>query len=100
MAGKETLGVAWATPTTLGKEEANVVVGIDPKGKILAVTIPDCPVEAVGSANYLRQYAGKKADAKFKVGADVAAAPKQEGPSQAVADAVRRAVTVLTQAGI
>lgn len=98
MAGKETLGVVWATPVTLGKKEANVVVGVDPGGKVVGVTIPDCPIEALGSADYLRQYAGKKADAKFKVGVDIAAAAKQEGPSQTVADAVRRAVVVLTLA--
>lgn len=100
MFGKETLGVAWATPQTLGKEQANVVVGVDKTGKIVGVTIQDSPIDALVSDTYLRQYAGKKADAKFKVGKDVTAAPKQEAASQQLADAVRRAVIVLSQAGL
>jgi hypothetical protein len=100
MSGKETLGVAWATPQTLGKEQANVVVGIDKTGKIVGVAIENSPIDALASDNYLRQYAGKKSDAKFKVGKDITAAPKQETASQQLANAVRRAVIVLSQAGI
>ena len=100
MDGKETLGIAWATPQTLGKEQANVIVGIDKTGKIAGVTLENCSIEALASDNYLRQYVGKKSDAKLTVGKDITAAPKQDVASQQLADAVRRAVIVLSQAGL
>lgn len=99
MADGKPLGTAWKTSVKLGGGEAQVFVGLDNQGKVAGVVVEESRLAGFSKPEYLKQYNGKSASSKLKVGTDITAVPQQANASQALADAVRRAVIVLTETG-
>lgn len=97
--GGRSAGVAWMTDVHLPSGNADVLVGVDLKGKIVGVALGHAPA-ALSGASFLKQFAGKTASSPLQVGQDLKAAPGQDQASKQVAAAVRKAVIVLTESTV